>query len=203
MALVCGCIGGETRTASETPENDVASTTTLVAPTTTVSTTSSTTTTTSSTITTTTTTTSTTTTTIAGAVGSRCETYKDCRKNLLCKNSICTTPPVYTTYFSKIELQKMKARMPPGPKNIPVAATTFTVGDGMNVELTPKPGVSGEVYIEIVDAVTGETSQFGPKFRVAGQTGEGTTVPTQPGKYELNIYFNDKLIHTIPFEVTG
>ncbi|MFH1054616.1 MAG: hypothetical protein V1744_00825 [Candidatus Altiarchaeota archaeon] len=209
LVLICGCIGGETNTTPGTLENNLVPTTTLVAPTTTVATTSSTTIATSSTTTTTTATTSTTTTstTIAGAVGSRCQTYKDCQKGLLCKDSVCTAPPAYTQYFMKIELQKMKAGMPPGPNNIPVASTTFRVGDGMNVNLTPKPGVFGTVYSDVNDAVTGEKTMPSQKVKISAaqqsQRGWGFEAPNHAGKYELNIYFNDKLIDTIPFEVIG
>jgi hypothetical protein len=101
----------------------------------------------------------------------------------------------------------MKAGMPPGPNNIPVASTTFRVGDGMNVNLNPKPGISGIVYSDINDAVTGEKMMPSQKVKILaaqqGQRGWGFEAPNKPGKYELNIYFNDKLIHTIPFEVTA
>ena len=107
----------------------------------------------------------------------------------------------------QIEIQKMKAGMPPGPNNKPVASTTFRVGDGINVNVTPKPGILGTVYSDVNDAVTGKKMMPSQKVKITtaqpGSHGWGFEAPNRPGKYELNIYFNDNQTNTIPFDVSG
>lgn len=141
-----------------------------------------------------------------GKEGSSCNTYKDCKTDLLCKNSICAAKPqtpAYAEYFNKIELQKIKNGIAPSSTNIPVASTEFKTTDGMNVDMEMKDDVKGEVYFKIVDAVSGEIVFAHPKFQASGSMGRGFSAPQAAGKYDLNIYFEGKLIHTISFEVVS
>jgi hypothetical protein len=187
FVLVCGCMGGETTTpttSTTNPENNFFTSSTI--PTTTISTTS-------------------TTTTLSGTDGTPCQTYKDCKKDLLCKDSLCTAPPTYTKYFVKIELQKMNATMKIGPTNQPIASSEFKTSDGIYVEFTLKPGITGAVYSDLNDAVTGEKLSITAPMTIAptptSRLGWAVSTPKKEGKYELNIYYNDNLTHTIPFNV--
>lgn len=141
-----------------------------------------------------------------GKEGSACDTYKDCQKDLLCKNSVCIgQPPIpaYSNYFDKIELQKMKGGIPPGPNNLPVASKEFKIGDGMNVDMQLKDNIEGEAYFDMVDSVSGERIFMHPKFDAKGSVGRGFPAPSKPGNYDLNVYFNDELVHTIAFKVVS
>ncbi|MFH0862537.1 MAG: hypothetical protein V1875_05845 [Candidatus Altiarchaeota archaeon] len=155
------------------------------------------------------TTSSTTTTTSAASngVGSRCRTYRDCARDLLCLDSVCAKAPAYTQFFIKVELQRMNGGSPPGPKNKPVAASTFKVGDGINVDITPKPDVTGMAYSDVNNAITGELVVISQKVKVqsagSGHISWYFDAPQKPGKYELKIYFNDNQTNMFPFDVSG
>lgn len=138
-----------------------------------------------------------------------CLTYKDCEKGLYCREAICSEPPSYSQYLSKIVISKMKTGMPPGPDNIPVPTTEFKTTDGLEIDFVGvKSATKGEFYYEAVDLVTGEvvftTSEH--KQRLEGMdTGTGIDLPRilGVGEYELNIYFNDEMIYTTIIKVTN
>lgn len=143
----------------------------------------------------------------SGKVSSVCATYKDCNTGLYCVKSACSNPPSYSKYFSKIEISKMKAGMPPGPKNIPVPATEFNATtDAIEIDIAPKAGTTGELYYELVNSTTGEItlSSATSKMRVdprGGGTGFGIPYGAV-GDFELNIYFNNELIHTVAIKIS-
>jgi hypothetical protein len=148
-----------------------------------------------------------TTATLSGGVGNRCSTYRDCARDLLCLDSVCTLAPAYTQFFIKVELQRMNGGAPPGPKNKPVQSASFKVGDGMNVDIIPKPEVTGMAYSDVNDAVTGEKVAISQKVKVqsagSGHVSWYFDAPQKPGRYELKIYFNDNQTNMFPFEVSG
>ncbi|MFA4817518.1 MAG: hypothetical protein WC608_02190 [Parcubacteria group bacterium] len=143
----------------------------------------------------------------SGKVNSACATYKDCNTGLYCVKSVCSNPPSYAKYFNKVTVSKMKAGMPPGPKNIPVPASEFNATtDAIEIDVTPKAGVNGELYYELIDSTTGEItlSSAGGKMQVdprGGGTGFGIPYGTV-GDFELNIYFNNELIHTVAIKIS-
>jgi hypothetical protein len=142
----------------------------------------------------------------SGKVGSVCATYKDCGTGLYCVKSICSNPPSYVKYFDKIVVAKMKPG-PPGPENIPMPATEFKANvDAMEIDVTPKAGITGEVYYEFIDSTTGERvmSSANNKMPVGnGSSGTGFQIPGNlAGDFELNIYFNNELIHTVAVKIT-
>lgn len=142
----------------------------------------------------------------SGKVGSACATYKDCNTGLYCVKSVCSNPPSYSKYFNKIVIAKMKNNTPPGPKNIPVPATEFSAAtDAIEIDVEPKAGITGELYYELIDSTTGQTtlSSAGNKMKVdprGGGTGFGIPYGTV-GDFELNIYFNSELIHTVAVKI--
>ncbi|MCX6765942.1 MAG: hypothetical protein NT136_03210 [Candidatus Moranbacteria bacterium] len=142
----------------------------------------------------------------SGKVGSVCATYKDCNTGLYCVKSVCSNPPSYSKYFNKITIAKMKAGMPPSLKNIPVPATEFNAAtDAIEIDVEPKAGTTGELYYELIDSTTGQTtmSSAGNKMKVdprGGGTGFGIPFGTV-GDFELNIYFNNELIHTVTVKI--
>jgi len=133
-----------------------------------------------------------------------CNTYEDCDKDYICEKSLCKKkPPVYTwpSYFKKLELQKMKSGIPPGPDNIPVNAVEFKTTDGINLNISMKSGVSGEVYFEMLNPVTGQVIFAYPKFTAEGLLGRGFPAPKTSGNYQLKVYFKDELVDVIDFKV--
>ncbi|MCX6780094.1 MAG: hypothetical protein NT034_02860 [Candidatus Magasanikbacteria bacterium] len=142
----------------------------------------------------------------SGKVSSACATYKDCNTGLYCVKSVCSNPPSYAKYFSKITIGKMKAGMPPGPKNIPVPATEFSAAtDAVEIDVMSKPETKGELYYDLVDTTTGETilSSAGSKSKIdsrGGGTGFGVPYGTT-GDFELNVYFNNELIYTTAIKI--
>lgn len=143
----------------------------------------------------------------SGKVGSVCATYKDCNTGLYCVKSACSNPPSYSKYFDKIVISKMKAGMPPGPKNMPVPATEFNAtNDAIEIDVQPKAGITGDLYYELIDSTTGQTvlSSVSSKMKVdprGGGTGFGVPYGTV-GNFELNIYFNNELIHTVAVKIS-
>jgi hypothetical protein len=137
-----------------------------------------------------------------GASGDACATYKDCAKGLLCQKGACQTLPDYTKYFSRIIISKMKSGMPPGPDNIPVPTTEFKTTDAIEIDFTGvKPQTKGEVYYEFVNAVTGEVTftSVSRAMKLNGQDmGTGTSFAAMPGAYDLNVYYNNELVYTVP-----
>lgn len=143
----------------------------------------------------------------SGKVSSVCVTYKDCNAGLYCVKSVCSNPPSYSKYFSKIEISKMKPGLPPGPKNISVPTTEFKANtDAMEIDLTPKAGVTGEAYFDLINSTTGETAMTSAdnKMKIMnGATGTGFQIPGNlAGDFELNIYFNNELIHTVSVKIS-
>jgi hypothetical protein len=142
----------------------------------------------------------------SGKVNSVCATYKDCNAGLYCVKSVCSNPPSYSKYFNKIVIAKMKNDTPPGPKNIPVPATEFSAAtDAIEIDIEPKTGITGELYYELIDSTTGQTtlSSANNKMKVdprGGGTGFGIPFGTV-GDFELNIYFNSELIHTVAVKI--
>lgn len=142
----------------------------------------------------------------SGKVGSVCATYKDCNTGLYCVKSVCSSPPSYSKYFNKIVVAKMKAGMPPSLKNIPIPATEFNaITDAIEIDVDPKAGVTGEIYYELINSTTGEItmSSAGNKMKVGnGSSGTGFGIPMGAiGDFELNIYFNNELIHTVAVKI--
>jgi hypothetical protein len=133
-----------------------------------------------------------------------CNTYKDCDKDYLCEKSLCKKkPPVYTwsSYFTKLEMQQMKLGMPPGPDNVPVNAAGFMTTDGINLNIQMKSGVTGEIYFEIINPVSGLVIFSYPKFEASGLLGRGFPAPKIPGNYQLKIYYKNELVNVIDFKV--
>ena len=101
----------------------------------------------------------------------------------------------------------MKAGMPPGPKNIPVPSTEFSAAtDAIEIDVEPKAGITGELYYELIDSTTGQTtlSSASNKMKIdqrGGGTGFGVPFGTI-GDFELNIYFNNELIHTVAVKIS-
>jgi len=142
----------------------------------------------------------------SGKVSSVCATYKDCNTGLYCVKSVCSNPPSYSKYFNKIVVAKMKAGMPPSLKNIPIPATEFNATtDAIEIDVDPKAGVTGEIYYELINSTTGEItmSSAGNKMKVGnGSSGTGFGIPMGAiGDFELNIYFNNELIHTVAVKI--
>lgn len=143
----------------------------------------------------------------SGKVNSVCGTYKDCNAGLYCVKSVCSNPPSYTKYFNKITIAKMKAGMPPGPKNIPFPTSEFRAStDAIEIDVEPKAGTTGELYYELINSTTGETSMSSAsnKMKVdprGGGTGFGIPMGAI-GNFELNIYFNNELIHTVAVKIS-
>jgi hypothetical protein len=191
LALACGCLGGDTPAATQTTLAK-ASAPTSPRPTVTTSTAPS---------------SSSTTTTTLGALGSRCQTYRDCMGGLLCKDGNCSSPPLYAENFIRVELQKINASTIGTGRNMTYAANKFKTTDGLYVELTPKPEREGMLYSDVNDAVTGEKVMISPKRRLeathAGALGWGLPNPGRAGKYELNVYFRENLTYSTTFEVTA
>jgi hypothetical protein len=141
-----------------------------------------------------------------GKKGDVCVTYRDCDKTLLCQKGTCTARPDYTKYFTKIVVYKMKPGSPPGPNNPEIPTTRFTKEDGIGVDfIGVKSTTVGSYYFEIVDSTTGEvgnsTKMMNTRFN--GQdTGSGTDLQMlEPGTYDLNVYFKEKLIYTVQITV--
>lgn len=143
----------------------------------------------------------------SGKVSSVCATYKDCNTGLYCVKSICSNPPSYSKYFSKIEVSKMKPGLPPGPKNIPIPTTEFKANtDAMEIDVTPKAGTSGEMYYELINSTTGEIamSSAGNKMNIDPRGGgTGFQIPGNlNGDFELDLYFNNELVHTVAIKIS-
>lgn len=139
-----------------------------------------------------------------GKISDACATYKDCQNGLYCQKSICSTPPSYTKYFDKISISKIKMGMPPGPTNIPVATTEFSLAnDAIEIDITNNKKTSGKFYTEVLDPITGETIFTTEKQTISDSAGTGFGLPTNTaaGEYELNIYFNNELIYNVPITV--
>ncbi|MFH0969163.1 MAG: hypothetical protein V1804_01510 [Patescibacteria group bacterium] len=143
----------------------------------------------------------------SGKVNSVCATYKDCNTGLYCVKSVCSNPPSYSKYFNKIIISKMRTGMPPGPKNIPVPATEFNATtDAIEIDVESKAGINGELYYELINSTTGEIamSSASNKMKVdprGGGTGFGIPMGTI-GDFELNIYFNNELVHTAAVKIS-
>lgn len=142
----------------------------------------------------------------SGKVNSACATYKDCNTGLYCVKSVCSNPPSYSKYFNRIIVSKMKVGMPPGPNNIPIQATEFSAAtDAIEIDVEPKAGVTGELYYELIDSTTGQTtmSSASNKMKIdqrGGGTGFGIPMGIA-GDFELNIYFGSELIHTVAVKI--
>jgi len=133
-----------------------------------------------------------------------CATYKDCQSGLLCVKSVCATPPDYSKYFTKIIVSKMKVGSPPGPNNVPEPTTQFKTTDAIEVDMEIKSSdVKGEFYYSVVDSKTGEIGFSQQKQQIDGQSrGTGSDLPVPPGEYDLNVYFNDELVYTVPITIS-
>jgi hypothetical protein len=141
-----------------------------------------------------------------GKVGQACGTYKDCHTGLLCKSKVCTEKPTYTKYFDRINIGKMKIGSPPGPNNIPVAATEFKISqDAIEIDITNSKKTSGEFYVEVIDPITGEKVFTNEKQQISDSRGTGFGLPTNTvaGEYELDVYFNNELIYSVPIKLTS
>jgi hypothetical protein len=144
----------------------------------------------------------------SGKVGSACETYKDCQSGLYCVKSICANPPSYSQYFNKIVISKMKLGMPPGPNNMPIAATEFKTTDAIEIDFNGvKSATKGEIYYEAIDLITGEVAFTSSSYKqkLEGRdTGTGSDLPRVVGKgdFDLNIYYNNELVFTTAIKVT-
>ncbi len=142
----------------------------------------------------------------SGAAGSACTSYKDCSTGLYCIKSVCSNPPSYTKYFSKITVSKMKQGMPPGPNNMPIPATEFKTTDAVEIDVNAKPGISGTLYYELINSTSGltEMSSAGDKQTVrSGNWGTGFGIPYNlTGDFDLNVYYNDELVYTVPITIS-
>ncbi|MCL5094355.1 MAG: hypothetical protein M1355_04455 [Patescibacteria group bacterium] len=138
-----------------------------------------------------------------GKISDPCSTYKDCKDGLLCKRSICTAKPSYTKYFDRIDVSKMKQGMPPGPDNIPVATTKFLKTDAIEVDITNSKKTAGEFWVEVVNLTTGEKLLESEKQQINDSRGTGMGIPSgaEAGEYEVNVYFNNELIHTVEITI--
>ncbi|MFA7243936.1 MAG: hypothetical protein WC080_01450 [Patescibacteria group bacterium] len=137
-----------------------------------------------------------------GEVGSSCATYKDCKDGLLCKSKICAVKPSYTKYFDKIEIGQMKPGTPPGPDNIPVPTTEFKAGMSIEVDITDTKGTTGEFWVEVINQETGERA-FVTEKQTISNPGKGTGFQfNEVGQFDLNVYFNNELIHSIAITST-
>lgn len=133
-----------------------------------------------------------------------CNTYKDCDEGYLCTESLCilkAPEPTWPKYFTKIELQKMFAGIPPGPDNVPVNSTVFKKTDGINLDVALKSGVSGEMYFDVINPISGKVLFTFPKFTASGLLGRGFPAPEEPGSYQVKVYFKGELVDTIDFTV--
>ncbi len=137
-----------------------------------------------------------------------CLTYKDCEKGLFCKSKVCSAPPSYAQYFSKVVISRMKPGMPPNANNIPVPTTEFKTTDAIEIDFVGvKPATKGEIYYEAVNLVTGEVvfSSSGYKQKLEGRdTGTGSDLPRVTGKgdFDLNVYYNNEMVYTAAIKVT-
>lgn len=142
----------------------------------------------------------------SGKLDSACANYKDCQSGLYCLKSICSNPPSYTQYFSKITISKMKQGIPPGPNNMPIPTTEFKTTDAIEIDISAKPGISGTLYYELINSTTGltEFSSAGNKQKVMpGNWGTGFGIPYNiTGNFDLNIYYNDVLVYTVPVTIS-
>ncbi|MCX6797357.1 MAG: hypothetical protein NTX98_02665 [Candidatus Doudnabacteria bacterium] len=142
----------------------------------------------------------------SGKTGSACSTYKDCSTGLFCVKSVCSNPPSYTKYFSKITISKMKQGMPPGPNNMPVPTTEFKTTDALEIDLIAKAGISGTIHYDLINSTTGftEMSSADNKQKVrSGGFGTGFGIPGGlVGDFELNVYYNDELVYTVPITIS-
>jgi len=140
-----------------------------------------------------------------GKVGQACGTYKDCQSGLLCKSKLCTEKPSYTKYFDRIDISKMKPGLPPGPDNIPVATTEFKKTDAIEIDITNSKKTNGEFYIEVIDPISGEKVFTTDKQQISGSRGTGFGLPmnTAAGEYELDVYFNNELIYSVPIKISS
>jgi hypothetical protein len=101
----------------------------------------------------------------------------------------------------------MKIGIPPGPNNIPIPTTEFKTTDGIEIDFVGvKPTTIGEFYYAAINPISGEvvfsTENF--KQRLEGRdTGTGSDLPrvVGQGEFELNIYFNNKLVYTTSIKV--
>ena len=142
----------------------------------------------------------------SGRIGSACSTYKDCSTGLFCIKSVCSNPPSYTKYFNKITISKMKQGMPPGPNNMPIPTTEFKTIDAVEIDLDVKLGITGTLYYELVNSTTGITemssASYKQKLRVGGW-GTGFGIPGGlTGDFDLNVYYNDELVYTVPIKIS-
>ncbi len=98
----------------------------------------------------------------------------------------------------------MKAGLPPGPNNIPMATTEFKKAtDAMEIDVAVKSGVKGEFYAEVIDPISGEKIIDTPKQQItqAGGWGTGFGLPNVAGDFELDVYFNGELVYTTPVTI--
>lgn len=142
----------------------------------------------------------------SGKTGSACSTYKDCSTGLFCMKSVCSNPPSYAKYFSKITISKMKQGLPPGPNNVPVPSTEFKTADAVEIDVSVRSGVSGTLYYELVNLTTGitEISSIDNKQKVRqGNWGTGFGIPNElVGEFDLNVFYNDELVYTVPIKIS-
>jgi len=138
-----------------------------------------------------------------------CLTYKDCEKGLFCKTSVCSEPPSYSQYFTKIVVSKMKIGLPPSPDNIPIPTTEFKTTDAIEIDIVGvKPTTVGEFYYEAVDTITGETVftlSSNPQKIDGRDIGTGSDMPRVIGigEFDLNIYYNNEMVYTTVIKVSN
>jgi len=142
----------------------------------------------------------------SGKANSSCATYKDCNEGLYCKTNVCIEKPLYTQYFDKLIISKMKPGLPPGPNNPTTVTSEFKSTDGIEMDFVGvKSSTTGEFYYEFADSNTGKTIRSGidQKQQFDGRDrGTGTDLASMNGKIDLNIYYNDALIYTVPITIS-
>jgi hypothetical protein len=143
-----------------------------------------------------------------GKKNDACSTYKDCEKGLFCQKGVCSEPPSYSQYFSKIIISKMKLGTPPGPNNMPVVTAEFKTTDAIEIDFVGvKSTTKGEIYYEAINQTSGEVAftSSGYKQKLEGRdTGTGSDLPriVGEGEFDLNIYYNNEMVYTTTIKVT-
>lgn len=100
----------------------------------------------------------------------------------------------------------MKQGMPPGPNNMPIPTTEFKTTDAVEIDLDVKPGITGTLYYELVNSTTGMTEMSSANYKQklrAGGFGTGFGIPYGiTGDFDLNVYYNDELVYTVPIKIS-